>query len=90
MTTETSSPQKPVVISNTTNAATNSGATAQRYRYQSEIQAMMYTFGDAKNPIATTTLLVEDIVHSQIVEMVKSEDNTVRCLFYMFFLLLFS
>jgi hypothetical protein len=53
------------------NPNTTSGATAQRYRYQSEIQAMMYTFGDVKNPVPTTTLLVEDIVHSQIVEMVN-------------------
>lgn len=43
----------------------------QRYRYQSEIQAMMYTFGDVKQPLSSTSLLVEDIVHSQIIELVR-------------------
>ena len=42
----------------------------QRYRYQSEIQAMMYTFGDVRHPLSSTSLMVEDIVHSQIIELV--------------------
>lgn len=42
----------------------------QRYRYQSEIQAMMYTFGDVRHPLPAATLLIEDIVHSQIIELV--------------------
>lgn len=33
---------------------------------------MMYTFGDVRNPLPETTELVEDIVHSQIIEIVKS------------------
>lgn len=43
----------------------------QRYRYQNEIQAMMYTFGDVRQPLSATTLLIEDIVHSQIIELVS-------------------
>lgn len=45
------------------NSASINSSNNQRYRYQSEIQAMMYTF-----PV--TTLLIEDIVHSQIIELV--------------------
>lgn len=57
---------------NTTAAnAAASASTNQRYRYQSEIQAMMYTFGDVRHPLPATTLLIEDIVHSQIIELVK-------------------
>ena len=55
-----------------TNSASISASASnnQRYRYQSEIQAMMYTFGDVRHPLPTTTLLIEDIVHSQIIELV--------------------
>ena len=53
--------------------ATTAAATTQsqrRYRYQNEIQAMMYTFGDVRNPLPTTTLLIEDILHCQMIEIV--------------------
>jgi len=52
-------------ITASVNASTN-----QRYRYQNEIQAMMYTFGDVRHPLSGTSLLVEDIVHSQMIELV--------------------
>lgn len=55
-----------VANSTSINASNN-----QRYRYQSEIQAMMYTFGDVRHPLPVTTLLIEDIVHCQIIELVK-------------------
>jgi hypothetical protein len=42
----------------------------QRYRYQAEIQSMMYTFGDIRHPHPSTTLLVEDIVHAQLLDLV--------------------
>ena len=57
--------------SNSNNNNTLSINSAQRYRYQNEIQAMMYTFGDVRNPLPGTTMLVEDIVHSQMIELVK-------------------
>ena len=43
----------------------------QRYRYQNEIQAMMYTFGDVRHPLPATTLLMEDILHNQMIELVR-------------------
>lgn len=52
------------------NSASINASNNQRYRYQSEIQAMMYTFGDVRHPLPVTTLLIEDIVHSQIIELV--------------------
>ena len=64
------------ITTTTSTMATNSASISasasnnQRYRYQSEIQAMMYTFGDVRHPLPTTTLLIEDIVHSQIIELV--------------------
>lgn len=64
------SPKKTTPSAPTITTQSSSLATAQRYRYQSEIQSMMYTFGDIKNPLPATTMLVEDIVHSQILEMV--------------------
>ena len=51
----------------------NQNQNNQRYRYQSEIQAMMYTFGDVRHPLSSTSLLIEDIVHSQIIELVHNE-----------------
>ncbi|KAG0020590.1 Transcription initiation protein spt3 [Podila clonocystis] len=41
-----------------------------RYRYQSEIQQMMFVFGEVSDAISETTQLVEDIVRSQVIEIV--------------------
>ncbi|KAF9428107.1 Transcription initiation protein spt3 [Podila epigama] len=41
-----------------------------RYRYQSEIQQMMFVFGEVSDAIQETTMLVEDIVRSQVIEIV--------------------
>ena len=57
---------------NSTSNNVNTAGNNQRYRYQSEIQAMMYTFGDVRHPLPATTLLMEDIVHSQIIELVPT------------------
>ena len=65
---------------------TNSNSN-QRYRYQSEIQAMMYTFGDVRHPLSSTSLLIEDIVHSQIIELVSQNYyNFFKKDFYIHFL----
>jgi hypothetical protein len=40
-------------------------------KYLAEIQSMMYTCGDVRNVLSETAELVEDIVHGQIVELVK-------------------
>jgi hypothetical protein len=41
-------------------------------KYVQEIQAMMYTFGDVRNPSADTAELIEDVVHGQLVDIVKT------------------
>ncbi|KAF8930068.1 Transcription initiation protein spt3 [Dissophora ornata] len=41
-----------------------------RYRYQSEIQQMMFVFGEVSDAILETTMLVEDIVRSQVIEII--------------------
>ncbi|KAG0043900.1 Transcription initiation protein spt3 [Gryganskiella cystojenkinii] len=41
-----------------------------RYRYQSEIQQMMFVFGEVSDAIQDTTMLVEDIVRSQVIEII--------------------
>ncbi|KAJ8654981.1 hypothetical protein O0I10_009377 [Lichtheimia ornata] len=41
-----------------------------KYRFQSEIQQMMFVFGEVADPLQDTTLLVEDIVRSQVIELV--------------------
>ncbi|OAD71799.1 hypothetical protein PHYBLDRAFT_134705 [Phycomyces blakesleeanus NRRL 1555(-)] len=40
-----------------------------KYRFQSEIQQMMFVFGEVAGPLPETTLLVEDIVRSQVIEI---------------------
>lgn len=50
------------------------------YCFQGEIQQMMFVFGEVSDPLQETTLLVEDIVRSQIIEIV----------FYACYLFLFS
>lgn len=39
-------------------------------KYVQEIQAMMYTFGDVRNPSADTAEFIEDVVHAQLVDIV--------------------
>ncbi|KAI8991200.1 transcription initiation factor IID, 18kD subunit-domain-containing protein, partial [Mycotypha africana] len=41
-----------------------------RYRFQSEIQQMMFVFGEVSDPLQESTLLVEDIVRSQVIEII--------------------
>jgi hypothetical protein len=42
-----------------------------KYRFQSEIQQMMFVFGEVSDPLQESTLLVEDIVRSQVIEIVS-------------------
>ncbi|KAI7864657.1 transcription initiation factor IID, 18kD subunit-domain-containing protein [Spinellus fusiger] len=44
-----------------------------KYRFQSEIQQMMFVFGEVAGPIPETTLLVEDIVRSQVIEIAAAQ-----------------
>ncbi|OAD08098.1 hypothetical protein MUCCIDRAFT_134459, partial [Mucor lusitanicus CBS 277.49] len=41
-----------------------------KYRFQSEIQQMMFVFGEVADPLQEATLLVEDIVRSQVIEII--------------------
>ena len=44
--------------------------TQSKYRFQTEIQQMMFVFGEVSDPLQETTMLVEDIVRSQVIEIV--------------------
>ncbi|KAI8600799.1 TFIID-domain-containing protein [Dissophora ornata] len=46
-----------------------------RYRYQSEIQQMMFVFGEVSDAILETTMLVEDIVRSQVIEIARKRSS---------------
>ncbi|KAI9304931.1 transcription initiation factor IID, 18kD subunit-domain-containing protein [Cunninghamella echinulata] len=41
-----------------------------KYRFQSEIQQMMFVFGEVSDPLPETTTLVEDIIRSQVIEII--------------------
>ncbi|KAJ1823063.1 Transcription initiation protein spt3 [Coemansia sp. RSA 2675] len=41
-----------------------------KYRYLTEIQQMMYVFGEVQDPLPETTMLIEDIVRSQVIEII--------------------
>ncbi|KAG9286498.1 hypothetical protein G9A89_014664 [Geosiphon pyriformis] len=41
-----------------------------KYRYSSEIQQMMFVFGEVSEPNPETIMLVEDIVRSQVIEII--------------------
>ncbi|CAG8605087.1 7619_t:CDS:2 [Acaulospora morrowiae] len=41
-----------------------------KYRYSSEIQQMMFVFGEVSEPCPETIMLVEDIVRSQVIEII--------------------
>ncbi|KAJ2907282.1 Transcription initiation protein spt3 [Coemansia aciculifera] len=41
-----------------------------KYRYITEIQQMMFVFGEVQDPHTDTTMLIEDIVRSQVIEII--------------------
>lgn len=43
----------------------------REYKYFTEISQMMFVFGEVQDPMAETVNLVEDIVRSQIIELVS-------------------
>lgn len=44
---------------------------AKEYKYVTEISQMMFVFGEVQEPLTETVNLVEDIVRSQIIELVS-------------------
>lgn len=43
----------------------------REYKYFTEISQMMFVFGEVQEPLPETVNLVEDIVRSQIIELVR-------------------
>lgn len=43
----------------------------REYKYFTEISQMMFVFGEVQEPLPDTVNLVEDIVRSQIIELVR-------------------
>ena len=46
-------------------------AGGREYKYFTEISQMMFVFGEVQEPLPDTVSLVEDIVRSQIIELVR-------------------
>ncbi|KAJ2776593.1 Transcription initiation protein spt3 [Coemansia javaensis] len=42
----------------------------QKYRYTTEIQQMMFVSGEVQDPLPEATMLIEDIVRSQVIEII--------------------
>lgn len=47
----------------------------REYKYFTEISQMMFVFGEVQDPAPETVNLVEDIVRSQIIELVSTRDR---------------
>lgn len=47
-------------------------AGGREYKYFTEISQMMFVFGEVQDPLPETVNLVEDIVRSQIIELVSA------------------
>uniref|UniRef100_G3VKQ0 SPT3 homolog, SAGA and STAGA complex component n=1 Tax=Sarcophilus harrisii TaxID=9305 RepID=G3VKQ0_SARHA len=63
-------------------ATSSSGrATGKSTSFTLELQSMMFSLGDARRPLHETAVLVEDIVHTQLINLKKLK----RLLKYMFF-----
>lgn len=43
---------------------------ACKYRYQTEIQAMLFTFGNCRIALPETTRLIEEIIRAQMLQLV--------------------
>lgn len=51
--------------------STNVGDKEPKSRYTSEIQAMMYTFGDVRTPLTSSAQFIEQVVRKQLIELVQ-------------------
>ncbi|KAJ8456507.1 hypothetical protein ONZ45_g11863 [Pleurotus djamor] len=63
----TTSPVKKV---NGTESIMASSSGAREYKYTQEISQMMFVFGEVQDPVPETVNLVEDIVRSQLIELI--------------------
>jgi hypothetical protein len=60
-------------------AASSSSSSTRRYRYTTEIQQMMFVFGEVADALPETTALVEDIVRAQVIEIVGGQTDQPCC-----------
>ena len=51
--------------------AFSDAASTREYKYSQEISQMMFVFGEVQDPNPETVNLVEDIVRSQLIELVS-------------------
>lgn len=63
-------PVPPPVMAAAPRKMENAGG--REYKYFTEISQMMFVFGEVQDPLPETVNLVEDIVRSQIIELVGS------------------
>ncbi|XP_067880601.1 transcription initiation protein SPT3 homolog isoform X3 [Heterodontus francisci] len=56
-------------------ASSSGRGSAKSTSFVTELQTMMYALGDARRPVPETAVLVEDIVHSQLINM-RAERQT--------------
>ncbi|KAM9317012.1 transcription initiation protein SPT3 homolog [Gastrophryne carolinensis] len=62
----------PVTSAMSSPASSSSGrAAAKLTSFAPEIQSMMFSLGDARRPLHETAVLVEDIVHTQLVNLLQ-------------------
>ena len=66
-------PQPPPVTATAMNTLSRKmeNAGGRDYKYFTEISQMMFVFGEVQDPLPETVNLVEDIVRSQIIELVS-------------------
>ncbi|XP_053565571.1 transcription initiation protein SPT3 homolog [Bombina bombina] len=59
-------------VTNTMSSATSSGRGATKSTsFVPELQNMMFSLGDARRPLQETAVLVEDIVHTQLINLLQ-------------------
>ncbi|CAG8597069.1 11565_t:CDS:2, partial [Ambispora leptoticha] len=69
-TTTNNAAQKTALEKNDKSKAPPPEKEKSKYRYSSEIQQMMFVFGEVSEPNPETVMLVEDIVRSQVIEII--------------------
>lgn len=50
-----------------------------KYKYRVEIQQMMFVLGELNDPPAETTMIIEDIVRGQVIEILVQSTKTAAC-----------
>ncbi|XP_026311249.1 transcription initiation protein SPT3 homolog [Piliocolobus tephrosceles] len=62
-------------------ATSSSGRnTGKSISFATELQSMMYSLGDARRPLHETAVLVEDVVHTQLINLNEQKNFSSGCL----------